>query len=169
MFAIEDVEQDIVELVVALFFRIIFDDDVFQFSQFGFYLIVLAGKSGDVVIWGQFTFQQFLYVGEYRFVFILHVSAYFLGIFIKEFQDEIGYIVGSRTVDGFDEFAADDGQLEIEEIGMCLFQILHQCGDGKGIFIIGVCILFFADEVGYGKESAVVYICLLYTSDAADD
>ena len=49
MFAVEYIEQDRIQEIVVLLFRVVFDDDVLQLFQFGIYLIMFAGKSGDVV------------------------------------------------------------------------------------------------------------------------
>ena len=52
LFAIDDVEQDGIQQVV-LFFRIVLDDDVLQFFQFGLDVVVLVGKRTDVVMFVQ--------------------------------------------------------------------------------------------------------------------
>ena len=49
LFAVEYIEQNSIQEVIVPLFRIVFDDDVLQFLQFGVYLVMFAGKSGDVV------------------------------------------------------------------------------------------------------------------------
>lgn len=49
LFAVEYIEQDRIQEIVVLLFRVVFDDDVLQLFQFGIYLIMFAGKSGNVV------------------------------------------------------------------------------------------------------------------------
>lgn len=85
------------------------------------------------------------------------MAAYLLGIFIEELQDEVGYIVCTGTIDGFDEFAADGRQVEVEEIRVGTLQIIHKGGNGKVTFIAAVRVLFFADKVGYGEECGAIY------------
>ena len=119
---------------------------------------MLAGKGRDVVIIGKLALEQLLHVGEHSFVLVLHVAAHFLGILVEELQNEVGHIVVRlRAVDGFDEFAADAGQVEVEEIGMGAFQIIHEGGDGEVVLLSGIGILFLADKVGHGKEGRAIY------------
>ena len=44
----------------------------------------------------------------------------------EELQDEVGYIVCTGTIDGFNEFAADGRQVEVEEIRVGTLQIIHK-------------------------------------------
>ena len=56
LFAVEYIEQDRIQEIVVLLFRVVFDDDVLQLFQFGVYLIMFAGKvamlySSDSLPW----------------------------------------------------------------------------------------------------------------------
>ena len=60
------------------------------------------------------------------------------------------------SIDGFDEFAADGRQVEVEEICVGTLQIIHKGGNGKITFIAAVRVWFFADKVGYGEECRAI-------------
>ena len=114
MFTVEDIEQDGVQKIIVFFFRIVLDDDIFQFFQFGVYLVVLAGKSGDVVFVGQPALQQLLYVRKDGLVFVFHVAAHFFGVFVKEFESNglptfiSPWIDGKKAVMGTGKMTRED-------------------------------------------------------------
>ena len=51
-------------------------------------------------------------VAENLAVFVLHVFAHLIHIFVVELKNEEGHLVLSRTVDGFEKFAAEVLKLE---------------------------------------------------------
>ena len=49
------------------------------------------------------------------------------------------------------------GQVEVEKVGVCAFQIIHQCRNREMNHCPTVRVLLLADEIGYGEEGAVVH------------
>lgn len=79
----------------------------------------------------------------------------------KKLQDEERYVFRTRAVDGFDELAADGGQVEVEEVGVCPLQVVHQGSEREIFFLVAIGVGFVADEVGHGQKGAVVHsLCL---------
>ena len=158
LLAIEDVEQHGVQQIVIAFFRIIFDNDIFQFLQLQVYLVVMAGKGSDVILIRKTSLQQSVHVGEYRFVFIFHMPTHFLDIFVIELKDKKSHIVGTGAVDGFNQFATDGRQVEIEKIEMCPLQIIHKRRQRKIIAVtIAISIRFPTDKIDHSQERAAVH------------
>ena len=60
--------------------------------------------------------EQAAHVGEHVLVFVLHVPAHVADIFIEKFKDKKGHVAVFGAVDGFEQFAANGGELEGEEI-----------------------------------------------------
>ena len=118
----------------------VFDDDLLQLAQLLVDLPVVLREGLDVVARGDTPRQQTLHIGEHGAFLVLHVLLYLTGILIVEFQDE-GRQRGLSPrlhIEGIDEFAAYERQLEAEIIVVARPQILHQRVDGQSVGIVVV-------------------------------
>ena len=72
--------------------------------------VLLYAKLGDV-----FSGDEPIDVTEDLPVLVFHVLAHLVHVFVEELQNEERHLVLSRAVDGFEEFAPDVQELEVEE------------------------------------------------------
>ena len=82
------------------------------------------------------------------------MAAYLRDIFVIEFQNEKGYIVGTRTIDGINQSPSDERQIEMEEIVVGTFQVMDEGRQGNMCRFI----FFSADKIGYSQKSRTIYI-----------
>ena len=80
----------------------------------------------DVVRCRQPAFQYSLHIDEHLVVLILHVVPNLFHILIEEFQYQHPHIIATGQVQCLNQFPADGGKVEIQEIGVGILQILHQ-------------------------------------------
>ena len=79
-------------------------------------------------------------------------------IFVEEFENEQCHVVLPRAVYGFEEFAADSWQLEVQEIVVAAAQVVHQGFDRHVLDGIGRAV---THEIGNCQESGRVHACRL--------
>lgn len=153
LFGREDVEQYAVQQVAAGP-RIVFDQDVFQLDDLHLDLVMMFPEDRYIVFRIFHAFQQSPYIREYRLFLIRHVFVHLCRIFIKEFSDDERHIfraAGNR----FRQLAADMGQPEVQEIGVCIMQISDQSLDRQAF--VNVCHRrgdLFRQKVHDGQERA---------------
>jgi hypothetical protein len=116
-FAVVDAEEHVAKHVARSSFggSVVFDDDVFEFLQLLVHAVMAFGvllyaKLGDV-----FSGDEPIDVTEDLSILVFHVLAHLVHVFVEELQDEKRHLVLSRAVDGFEEFAPDVQELEVEE------------------------------------------------------
>ena len=97
-------------------------------------------------------------VAENLAVFVLHVFAHLIHIFVVEFKNEEGHLVLSRAVDGFEEFAAEVEELEVEKEIMCRTKMAHEGGHVYFVHIERSNGGSFFHHVGDGQESIGVHL-----------
>ncbi len=93
LFAVEYVEKNAVKHIITSVSWIISYDYAFQLIECRSYLSVLVGIFGNTECSGIRTIQQFVDIGEYVCVFILHVATYLVNVVVEEAQNKNGNIV----------------------------------------------------------------------------
>ena len=83
----------------------------------------MLGEGLDVVVAHGFAVEQRLNVREKSFLLVFHVAANLLSILVVEAHDEVSQMV--VLAQALFQFATDEGQLEVEVIGMAGLQIVE--------------------------------------------
>ena len=138
--------------------RQILDNKQFQLTQLLVGSPMMLRECLYIIIIGRPSFQQCLHIREQCFLLVLHMTTYLMGVFVVESQ----YQSGQRVifVQRLRKFSAYKGQLEVKEIGVTGFQIMHQRRNTD--LLIGIKLTITVDGiVDHSQESIGIYIIIL--------
>ena len=131
---------------------VVADDDVLQLGEFLGCRVVLGGESIDVEGCVALV-DEGVDVGKDDGVLVFEMFAHLADIRVVVLQYEQGALVVTSVSDGIDEFTAYGGEAEVEEIAVCLAQIVHQGGERKSFGLSNILVVAaVAYEVEHGKE-----------------
>ena len=89
------------------------------------------------------------------------MAAHVADIFIEKFKDKKGHVAVFGAVDGFEQFAANGGELEGEEIIVRPFQVVGEALHRNVFEIHGGGVAVGMYVVGHGKEGGGVHARLV--------
>ena len=125
----------------------VFDDHELQLTQFLVGLLMVTRKGVHVIIVHGVSVYQRLDVGEECLLLVLHVPADFLGIFLIQLHDE--HAKGVSGGDALLQLAADEGQLEVQIVGMARLQVVQE-GRHADLFVVREVVIPIYGEVHDG-------------------
>ena len=126
MFAGYDIEKGRIEHIVSLF-GIVAYHHILELLELWVDMGMVGGEFADIETVGRGeAFQKIFHIGKYASVFRVHMPRNFGHIVVVKAENEESEPVGARSVDGVDQFAANQRQNEIEKICVGIFQICHQ-------------------------------------------
>ena len=133
----------------------VLDDHELELAQRLVGLLVVFGEGLDVVVADGTALEQRLDVGEEGLLLVLHVAAYLLGVFFVEAHDEAAQ--GVAGADALLQFATDEGELEVEVVGVAGLEVVEEGGDADAVVVLEVG-LVVDGEVDDGQEGVGVYV-----------